>query len=192
MSSAIDKEIEAIGTVLTALEPLDAKARQSVLHYILRRLDIEVQDLSHVMGPEPPPPPPPGEPGVMEPPTQVHIKDLVKQKQPRSAQEMATLVAYYLAYKVPKIQQKQTITTKDMETYFKIADFKLPTKPQFTLVNTKKAGYLDSAGEGEYKLNPVGYNLVVHSMPKSRRKPSPKPKRPQRKKNVKKQSQKVK
>jgi hypothetical protein len=28
----------------------------------------------------------------------------------------------------------------------------------------KNAGYLDSAGTGQYKLNPVGYNLVVHRM----------------------------
>jgi len=192
MSTVIDKEIEAIGTVLKALEPLDPKARQSVLNYILRRLDIEMKGLREELPLPEPPLLPPGESlrRVTEELTQVHIKDLVEEKRPKSAQEMATLVAYYLAYKAPKKDQKQTITTKDMDTYFKIAEFELPTKPQFTLINSKKAGYLDAVGEGEYKLNPVGYNLVVHSMPTQKRKSSPK--RRERKKNAKKHSRKVK
>lgn len=186
MSTVIDKEIQAIKTVLKVLEPLDSKTRQSVLNYILQRLNIEMKGLREELPIDHKPPLPPGEPGstVGAEPKQLHIKDLVKEKEPRSAQEMATLVAYYLAYKAPKKEQKQTITTKDMDTCFKIAEFKLPEKPQFTLINAKNAGYLDAVGEGEYKLNPVGYNLVVHSMPRPKKKSSPK--RPQRKKNVKK------
>jgi hypothetical protein len=109
----------------------------------------------------------------------IHIKDLKEQKKPRFAIEMAALVAYYLANVAPKSDRKDRITTKDIETYFKIAEFPLPEKTQFTLPNTKAAGYLDAVGNGEYKLNPVGYNLVVHSMPRgaddkaaSRRKPA--------------------
>lgn len=191
MPSDIDKEIEAIGTVLKALEPLEPKPRQSVLGYVIRRLGIQTQD----PGESPPagdtPPPPPGEPphAPDEQTTQVHIKDLVKEKQPRSAIEMATLVGYYLSHKVPQRERKQKITTKDLETYFKIADFKLPTKPQFMLPNTKNAGYLDAVGNGEYKLNPVGYNLVVHSMPKSKRMSAPKG--ATRKKRTKKKTSKV-
>ena len=83
----------------------------------------------------------------------------------RSANEMATLVAYYLANAVPKANRKDRITAKDIETYFKIAEFPL-TKTQFTLPNAKAAGYLDAFGNGEYKLNAVGHNLVVHSMPR--------------------------
>ena len=35
-----------------------------------------------------------------------------------------------------------------------------------TLPNAKSAGYFDAVGNGEYKLNAVGHNLVVHSMPR--------------------------
>lgn len=191
MPSDIDKEIEAIGTVLKALDPLEPKTRQSVLAYVVRRLNIPTQD----PGESPPagdtPPPPPGESSHTpeEQSTQVEITDLVKQKQPRSAIEMATLVSYYLSHKVPQRERKQTIITKDLETHFKIAGFKLPTKPQFTLPNTKNAGYLDAVGSGEYKLNPVGYNLVVHSMPKSKKKSAPKGAK--RKKTTKKKTSKV-
>ena len=181
MLTDVDKEIGAIGTLLKALDPLEPKSRQSVLDYVIRRLDIPlpktqggtlVPDLSAL---------PPGEPSVItrEPPGQVHIKDLVRDKKPRSAIEMATLVAYYLSHKAPQNERKQTVNNKDNETYFKIAEFKLPRQPKFTLQNTKAAGHLDAVGDGEYKLNPVGYNLVVHNMPKTSERGTH---RPQRKK----------
>ena len=191
MSTSIDQEIEAIKTLLTTLEPLEPKVRKSVLDYVLRRLDISLQ----VGGLTPPegevPSLPPGEaPSTRDKSEEeLHIKDLVNEKKPRSAIEMAALVAYYLSHKAPKKERKKTITTKDIETYFKIGEFRLPTKIRFTLPNTKGAGYLDAVGTGEYKLNPVGYNLVVHSMPKSK-KPSA-TKRIKRKRNIEKASTQV-
>lgn len=169
MSTNVDKEIGAIGTLLKALEPLDTKARRSVFDYVMRRLDILLPTAQEGALPPKASLMPPGEPPVItnEPTGQVHIKDLVRDKKPRSAIEMATLVAYYLSHKAPQNERKQTINNKDIETYFKIGEFKLPSQPKFTLVNTKGAGYLDAVGDGEYKLNPVGYNLVVHSMPKT-------------------------
>ncbi len=183
MSTDVDKEIGAIGTLLKALEPLNPKARQSVLDYVMRRLDIPLPTTQSGTLPPDTSLLPPGEPPVItrEPTGQVHIKDLVRDKKPRSGIEMATLVAYYLSHKAPQNERKQTVNNKDIETYFKIADFKLPTQPKFTLVNTKGAGYLDAAGVGKYKLNPVGYNLVVHSMPKTSDRGAH---RPQRKKKV--------
>ncbi|HEV7683503.1 MAG TPA: hypothetical protein VGO68_15350, partial [Pyrinomonadaceae bacterium] len=68
---------------------------------------------------------------------------------------------------VPEDERKETISAKDLDTYFRIAEFKLPAQQKFNLNNAKNAGYLDSAALGEYKLNPVGYNLIVHSMPHS-------------------------
>jgi hypothetical protein len=168
MSIDVEKEIEAIGTLLKALGPLEPKARQSVLDYVIRRLDIPLPSTQVGAIPSKTSLPPSETPLIPRDLTeQVHIKDLVGEKKPSSAIEMATLIAYYLSHKAPQKDRKQTINTKDLEMYFKIGGFKLPTKPQFTLTNTKKAGYLESVGDGEYKLNPVGYNLVVHSMPKT-------------------------
>jgi hypothetical protein len=185
MSTDADKEIGAIGTLLKALEPLEPKARESVLDYVMKRLEIRLTITQ--VGAVPPDTSllPPGEPPITtrEPTGQVHIKDLVRDKKPRSAIEMATLVAYYLSYKTPQNERKQTVNNKDIDTYFKIADFRLPSKPKFTLPNTKGAGYLDAVGDGEYKLNPVGYNLVVHSMPKTSEQGAH---RPRRKKPIKK------
>jgi hypothetical protein len=164
MSEPIDQEIEAIKAVLSALEPLAPLVRQSVLEYVLKRLDIRLAGEPRVdaggAGGSPPPRPPPRD----IPAKGTHIKELKEKKVPRSANEMAALVAYYLANLAD--EKKATVTTKDMETYFKIAGFPLPEQIRVTLPNAKTAGYFDAAGNGEYRLNAVGHNLVVHSMPR--------------------------
>lgn len=170
MAEHIDKEIEAIKVVLHALEPLPTEVRASVLRYVLQRLQIVIAPSTEtvtaatsaaIVG---------STSGAIavtgeQQATPTHIKTLKEQKQPKSANEMAALVAYYLANAAPKADRKDRITAKDIETYFKIAEFPL-TKTQFTLPNAKAAGYLDAVGDGEYKLNAVGHNLVVHSMPR--------------------------
>lgn len=185
MAEHIDKEIEAIKAILHALEPLPGDVRASVLGYVLQRLQIVLAPstqtstagvsaaMAGATGGA-------AETGGEQQTLPVHIKVLKERKKPRSANEMAALVAYFLANAAPKAERKDRITTKDIETYFKIAEFPL-TKTQFTLPNAKAAGYLDAVGSGEYKLNAVGHNLVVHSMPRdadgkaaSRRKPAKK------------------
>jgi hypothetical protein len=181
----IDKEIDAIKAVLHALEPLPGDVRTNVLGYVLQRLQIALAPstqtsttgvtaaIADAAGSG-------AETGGEQQALPGHIKALKEKKKPRSASEMAAVVAYFLANAATKAERKDRITAKDIETYFKIAEFP-PTKTQFTLPNAKAAGYLDAVGNGEYKLNAVGHNLVVHSMPRdtdgkaaSRRKPAKK------------------
>jgi hypothetical protein len=77
---------------------------------------------------------------------------------------MAALVAFYVTELAPASERNSTINKADIERYFKLANFRLPADAAFTLVNAKNAGYLDNAGSGQYKLNPVGYNLVAYRM----------------------------
>ena len=188
MATNVDSEIEAIRVVLSALEPLDPAARESVLDYVFKRLNI------HVGSPAPPATPeiptataaPVATPVQTPAPKQLHIKDFKEQKQPRSAIEMAALVAYYLENLAPETDRKNSVGTEDLDTYFKIAGFKLPAQQRFTLVNARNAGYFDSAGSGEYKLNAVGHNLVVHSMPRKGNEGATPRKRSTKKKSTKK------
>ncbi len=193
MAEHIDKEIEAIKAVLLALEPLPPEVRTSVVEYVLRRLQIALGPFQQTEVSTPAPSADATlaavEAETERQTTPTHIKDFKEKKKPRSAIEMAALVAYYLANEAPREDRKDRITTKDIETYFKIAGFRLPEKTQFTLANAKAAGYLDAVGNGEYKLNAVGYNLVVHSMPRGtgakaapRRKPAKKKAKPPAKK----------
>jgi len=164
MAEPVDHEIEAIKVMLAALAPLSEKARASVLDYVTRRLDLA-----------PPATPIPGVGAGLTLPapapagaaaSTIHIEEFKEQKHPRSANEMAAVVAFYLMNLAPQDQRKNTINQRDIETQFKIASFPLPQHVRATLPNAKNAGYFDLVGDGEYKLNAVGHNLVAHSMPR--------------------------
>jgi hypothetical protein len=170
MVEQIDKEVEAIKVVLTALEPLTPQLRSSVVEYVMKRLGVSVEGQGQPGAPLQPPLQPDlrirGSGSADLGATPIHIKVFKETKKPRSANEMAALVAYYLSDLAPPGARKHTINTKDIETYFKIAEFPRPEHVKVTLQNAKTAGYFDAIGEGEYKLNAVGHNLVVHSMPR--------------------------
>jgi hypothetical protein len=164
VSAAIDSddELNAIRAVLSALVPLKREGRTRVLDYVLKRLGMQGDQspISVITSTGT---------ATSELPSSssraVDIRSLTKEKGPRSANEMAALVAYYLSEAAPEGNRKQTINTDDIKTYFKQAPFKLPSRPEQTLLNAKNAGYFEAVGGGQYKLNPVGYNLVAHNLP---------------------------
>lgn len=174
--SEIDQELEAIRALLAALTPLSTEARISAVDYALRRLDIQLPRRGVVTqvpqaleaGGSPAPPAP------ERPPTD--IRTLSEQKRPRSAIEMAALVAYYLSELAGDDERKETVTTDDLRKYFKQANFPLPGAIQYTLGNASAAGFFESAGRGEFKLTAVGHNLITHVLPASDE-PAPRPRR---------------
>jgi hypothetical protein len=188
LRSAADSELAAIGAILHALNGLDGESIQRVLDYVFSRLSIafpthikttSVPSMSQSI------------PSSMDVPHRSNrpsIRDLKDEKQPESSNQMAALVAFYLSEVVADDEKKDTLNTADLEKYFKQAGFKLPKSLAQTLPNATAAGYFDSVGNGMYKLNPVGYNLVAHGLPRGhaqssnrRRKPSPKLKQRKRK-----------
>jgi hypothetical protein len=176
-SSSGDAEIGAIEQVIKALDPLDTDARTRVLDYAFKRLGIEGLDSSsgqqrplESQTPDLRDPPPPL--------LATDIRSLKEEKQPKSANEMAAIVGYYLAEVAPESERKKEIGTAEIEKYFKQAQHRLPEAPGKTLPNATAAGYFDSAGRGLYSLNPVGHNLVAHGLPRaSSSSPSPSPRK---------------
>ncbi len=170
VSAAIDSDAEllAIRAVLGALVPLKREGRTRVLDYVLKRLGVTDSPL----------PPASTSPSLTrsvdayitsttsESRGQPNdIRSLTKEKAPRSANEMAALVAYYVTELAPEPYRKESITADDIKKYFKDAHFPLPSSSKMTLVNAKNSGYLESSGTGQYRLNPVGYNLVADNLP---------------------------
>lgn len=162
-----DDELSAISTVIAALDPLDGMQRLRVLDYVFKRLDLgtistgtasAVRETSRVSDI-------PASPKPISVEAIKDIRTLKDEKQPRSANEMAVLVAYYLSELAPLSERKETINQGDLNRYFRMAAYRLPKEPRFTLVNAMNAGYLDNVARGEYRLNPVGYNLIVHALP---------------------------
>jgi len=177
-----DPELQAMQQVIKALESLETDARTRVLAYVFQRLGLSLAiPASPLM---------PVEPQLAAAPPLVpagiavaNIRSLKEAKQPKSDNQMAALVAYYLKEVAPANDRKDAISQEDIEKYFKQAGFPLPNRPGMTLVNCKNAGYFDPAGVGLYRLNPVGHNLVAHGMPSSsgdgiRRQKKPKSKKP--------------
>jgi hypothetical protein len=177
-----DAEITALEALIAALEPLDDAARARVLEYTLRRLGMHEVPVplagteSAVQTPQVLPPTKHDDVGVTD------IRTLREQKAPSSANEMAALAAYYLAELAPAAERKGTVASADIERLFKQANYRLPSRIAMALPNASAAGYFDKAGAGEWKLNPVGHNLVTQTLPRaggktaSRAKPRPRKK----------------
>jgi hypothetical protein len=150
----------AIDEIITALEGLEPNARATAVTAACAHLGIPTGTG---------PPSESAQSNVLESQPKVSdIKTLKQEKGPRSTSEMACLVAYYLQELAQPKERKDTLTTKDIEKYFKQANFKLPKVVPQVLPNAKASGYFDSAGSGSYKLNAVGYNLAVHTLPRKK------------------------
>lgn len=160
-----DLEFDAITAIVRALQPLDEEARSRVLDYSLRRLGLRAAASQT-------PEPAPTARGLIatheaagRTPTVHDIRTLREEKQPKSANEMAALVGFYLAHLAPEADRKSDITADDITKYFHDANFPLPGTPRITLVHARNAGYFDAGTRGSYRLNPVGHNLVAHRLP---------------------------
>jgi hypothetical protein len=181
----IDQEVEAIRTISSVLQSLDDLGKQRVIDYVLKRFGLMAsQSIQPIQAPSIPKSAQDflAETSLSE---ITHIRQFKELKKPKTAIEMAALVAYFLSDLAPQNERKSKVTTKDMETYFKIANYRLPTALQQLLGNAKNAGYFDLVGTGEYKLNAVGYNLVVHNLPRGEGDKSTVAKRSHRKGNAK-------
>jgi hypothetical protein len=163
-----DPELKAIQEVIAALEPLDEASRTRVIGYAFDRLGIATSGgnagsrgtaLASQREREQRTPVEPRK-------TLTDIRALTAEKQPQSANEMAALVGYYLAEMAPDSARKSEVTTNDIKEYFKQGNYPLPSAPEQTLRNAAAAGYFEKLGGGQFRLNPVGHNLVAHSLPR--------------------------
>jgi len=158
-----DLELKAIKTIIELMKPLDETGRSRVLEYVLKRLDMsafqsEVTTVSEGDAP--------GSSVFAGGPVK-DIRSLTAEKQPRSANEMVALIAYYLSELAPATEASPSVNVEMIRKYFKMAAFPMPRVPKAALTNAAAAGYLENVSRGEYRLNSVGYNLVVHALPRS-------------------------
>ncbi len=171
MTENSDTELQAIQKLISALEPLDQDARARVIDYVFRRLRMGAREGGHelnFLARAPAATAASAVPAAPLSPTVTDIRSLKEAKAPQTANEMAAIAAYYLSEVAPSGDRKSEIDASDLKNLFKQAVFPMPGSPRMTLVNAKNAGYLDpGSARGAYRLNPVGYNLVVHKLPSS-------------------------
>lgn len=94
----------------------------------------------------------------------VDARTFFAEKDPSTQKEAVTVAAFYLAELAPDDMRSITIDAKKAQEVFRHAKRKLPQAMGQLLVDASKTGYLDRVGPGEYKLNPVGFNLVEHTL----------------------------
>lgn len=158
---------QAIDELIQALEPLDEGSRLTAIRAACEHLKI-----GFPIADKPVMTAMPATTAIKETPASqlarvADIQTLRDERQPSSASEMAAVVAYYLAELAGPSERKAEVTVEDVLKFFKQARFPLPKARAMLLPNAKNAGYFDSLGEGKYRLNPVGYNLVAHNLPRS-------------------------
>jgi hypothetical protein len=158
---AEDKELQAIMLIIDLLTPLDENERARVIEYVLKRLEMRTFELPSAISDLSAPIEAPAVPRVKD------IRTLTAEKQPRSTNDMVALIAYYVSELAPESERSQTINMNTIRKYFKLANFPMPRAPHSAIPNAAAAGYLENVSRGEYRLNPVGYNLVVHGLPRS-------------------------
>ncbi len=161
----------AIDDIVGTLRAFEVRDQQTILSTVCAHLELSVG--SNLSQATPPESPIPASMGLPLPPSEtgnasrhlLDIKALKDQKKPSSARQMACLVAFYLHEHAPTEERKDSVTSADIEKYFKQAGYKLPEKLEQLLADSKRSGYFETSSRGAYKLTRVGYNLVAHSMP---------------------------
>jgi len=168
-----DDELEAIRQLVIALEPLDHDAQQRVIQYVFQRLGLselpavpeQAISARSVVPEQVSPirefPERKGESQFVQ-----DVRSFAEQKGPKSIPERVAVVAYYIQELAPESDRKSEIAVSDIDKYFKQANLPLPPTSRRALFDARNAGYVDSTGHGKYALNPVGYNLVAHSLPR--------------------------
>lgn len=165
----IDPEVNAINVIMAAVKSLAPDAQGRVIEYVLKRTGVTAGLMSsQQMVPTTIPMPIQSERAVALPAsssTPTDIRSFKELKKPRSAIEMAVLVAYYLSEIAQGDQHSDVVNPSHISKYFKEAAYELPSQAHKPLANAKDSGYLESAGHGAYRLNAVGHNLIAHKLP---------------------------
>ncbi len=165
---------QSIDDIIIALNDLDGASQLIAVRAACEHLNIPIENVTKILEKSTPlatvtaskatlPKQP------LDPKKIIDIRTFKEEKQPGNAIEMACVAAFYLENFAPEAEKKDTMTNKDIAIYFNQANFPLPKVPTQVLPDTKSAGYFDSRGRGKYKLNPVGHNLVAHSLPKGKK-----------------------
>lgn len=93
------------------------------------------------------------------------MRSWVGEKQPKSDTQFAAVVAYFFRFIATDTERKDSITSEDLQTAARLAQWKVFKDPSVPLNNAIKQGYVDRVGRGTYRLNAVGENLVAMTLP---------------------------
>lgn len=160
-------DLEAVRTIITALEPFEEPERERIIRWASEKLGIKnVANFSVQQQTQTPPgtansqnPSNNGQQGNKD------IKSFLEEKNPTSGNQLVAAVAYYYKFEAPIPERKTSISKDDLMEACRKANRERPKNPNVILVNAKEYGLVDKVGTGTYEVNAVGENLVAVSMP---------------------------
>jgi hypothetical protein len=172
MSKQAD-DLEAVRSVIAALEPFDHKDRGRIIRWACEKLGMTIP-VESVASAAPPPvpsalptPPKATESNANTPQGGLasDIKSFIAKKSPKGDNHLAATVAYFYQFEAPAAERKESIDKDDLIDACRRADRKRPARPAQVLVNAYLGGLLDRGERGQYRLNSVGENLVAMVLP---------------------------
>lgn len=93
------------------------------------------------------------------------IRSFVSERKPKNDVQFAAVTAYFYRFECPQAERKESIVPKDLDEAGRLArGFSFKNARQ-TLNNGVMLGYFDRAGDGAFKINAVGENLVAMTLP---------------------------
>jgi len=159
---------EAAKNIADTLAGMQNPEQERVLRWVAESLGIQLATPApaHRLSHEAPPPSPGG--GTPPPPPTDRPKDIRSfkdEKQPKSDNQYAAVVAYYYRFEAPEGQRRDTVNAEVLQESTRQSGWKRLAAPRVTLSNAMVQGYLDRTDRGEYRINTVGENLVAMTLP---------------------------
>ncbi|MDI6449354.1 hypothetical protein [Anaerobaca lacustris] len=166
-------DLEAVRTVVQALEPFDSKDRDRIIRWSREKLGMGSVTTQGALSGAPA--------GAAHGSTTkadtagtapvaaivggTDLRSFVLAKSPKNNNHLAAVVAYYYHFEAPHAERREYISKEDLIDACRKADRERPARPAQVLVNAYGSGLLDKGERGQYRLNSVGENLVAMVLP---------------------------
>jgi hypothetical protein len=162
-------DLEAVRQLVATLEPFAIPERERIIRWAREKLGMAAASPTDQPTPSsqhspPVPPHPAGGPLTSSTPA-TDLKTFVATKKPKNDTQLVATIAYFYKFTATEAERKDAISSADLLDACRKADYRRPSRPAQTLINAFKAGVVDKAGTGSYKINSVGENLVAMVLP---------------------------
>jgi len=169
MAKLAPDDLEAVRTVVAALQAFDSNEQERILRWSREKLGLTVSVASGAGERERKTVSTGSESSAPTASASIRVPDIksfVESKSPRSDIQFAATVAYYYRFEAPEPQRKASITSADLQEACRQTGRQRLKRPITTLSNAHTQGYLDRGSDrGSFVLNTVGENLVAMTLP---------------------------
>jgi formylglycine-generating enzyme required for sulfatase activity len=157
-------DLEAVRVIVAALTPFKQPDQERIIRWASEKVGLPTDTKPSGLSPAGAGGQPAAHPAAA-PQHGVTIKHFVTQKNPKTDNQFAAVVAYYHRFEASGAERKDVITADDLQEACRKANRKRLKKPSQTLINAHQGGLLDKSGRGEFTINSVGENLVAMALP---------------------------